>query len=60
MGLSDAGVLFGSGQTASDAMSDDGAPMADGNDVSLRQRAWPFVEMMKCAQAADVPIVWGV
>lgn len=47
-------------QAASDAMNDDGAPVADGDDVSLRRRAWPFVEMMKRAQAADVPVVWGV
>lgn len=29
-------------------------------DVSLRQRAWPLMEMMKRSLAADVPIVWGV
>jgi Domain of unknown function (DUF1840) len=28
--------------------------------VSLRQRAWPLVEMMKRAHAADQNIVWGV
>lgn len=28
--------------------------------VGLRQRAWPLVEMMKRAQAADQSIVWGV
>jgi hypothetical protein len=28
--------------------------------VSLRQRAWPLVEMMKRAQRADEPVVWGV
>lgn len=28
--------------------------------VSLRQRAWPLVEMMKRAQAANQEIVWGV
>ena len=28
--------------------------------VSLRQRAWPFVEMMKSAHAADAAITWGV
>jgi hypothetical protein len=28
--------------------------------VSLRQRAWPLVEMMKRAHAADKEIVWGV
>ena len=28
--------------------------------VSLRQRAWPLVEMMKRSQAAGADIVWGV
>jgi Domain of unknown function (DUF1840) len=28
--------------------------------VSLRQRAWPLVEMMKRAHAAGKEIVWGV
>jgi Domain of unknown function (DUF1840) len=47
-------------RAANEAMNDDGAAEADSDDVSLRQRAWPLVEMMKRAQAADVPIVWGV
>ena len=28
--------------------------------VSLRQRVWPMVEMMKLALAEKQPIVWGV
>lgn len=28
--------------------------------VSLRQRVWPMVEMLRAAHAADEPIVWGV
>lgn len=28
--------------------------------VSLRQRAWPMIEMLKRAQAAGQPVVWGV
>jgi hypothetical protein len=28
--------------------------------VSLRQRAWPLVQMIERAHAADKPIVWGV
>jgi CheY-like chemotaxis protein len=27
--------------------------------ISLRQRAWPLVEMMKRALAENEPIVWG-
>lgn len=47
------------------AQDDDGgeqAPVAaDGGDaMSLRRRAWPLIEMMKRAQAAGEPIVWGV
>jgi hypothetical protein len=33
-------------------------PKADG--IGLRQRAWPLVEMMKRAETAGEPIVWGV
>lgn len=28
--------------------------------VSLRQRLWPMVEMLRRAHAADEPVVWGV
>lgn len=28
--------------------------------VGLRQRVWPLIEMMKRAEAAGEPIVWGV
>lgn len=28
--------------------------------ITLRQRAWPLVEMMKLAQRDGHPIVWGV
>lgn len=28
--------------------------------VSLRQRAWPLIQMIERALAADKPIVWGV
>jgi hypothetical protein len=38
---------------------DDGAA-TKGDRVSLRQRVWPMVEMMKRALAARQPIVWGV
>lgn len=41
----------------------DAAQRADGdpnNRVSLRRRVWPLIEMLQRAQAAAVPIVWGV
>jgi hypothetical protein len=28
--------------------------------VALRQRLWPMMEMLRSAQAANVPVVWGV
>ncbi|RZI86469.1 MAG: DUF1840 domain-containing protein [Rubrivivax sp.] len=39
--------------------ADDEQPAA-GNQVSLRQRAWPFIQMIERSLAADKPIVWGV
>ena len=37
---------------------DDASPRGDA--VSLRQRVWPMVEMMKRAHAEKADIVWGV
>jgi hypothetical protein len=39
---------------------EDGRTLAPREGVSLRQRAWPMIEMMKRAHAADNEIVWGV
>jgi hypothetical protein len=39
---------------------DDEAKPPKGDGVTLRQRAWPLLEMMKRAHAAGEPIVWGV
>ena len=34
---------------------------AAGQDpIPLRRRLWPMVEMIRRAQAADEPVVWGV
>jgi len=41
------------------AESEGATPRREGS-VSLRQRAWPLVEMLRRAQAADKEIVWGV
>jgi hypothetical protein len=38
----------------------EGRTLAPREGVTLRQRAWPLVEMMKRAHAADKEIVWGV
>ncbi len=47
------------------ATRDEGSPEGDepaaaADPVSLRQRLWPMVEMIREAQAAGQPIVWGV
>jgi len=38
---------------------DDGDAHPKADTVSLRQRVWPMVEMMKRALAEKQPIVWG-
>jgi hypothetical protein len=48
-----------SGASVPDA-TDEGDDRAAGRGISLRQRVWPMVEMMRRAAAADEPIVWGV
>ena len=42
---------------AAAAQADDAAGKPEG--ISLRQRAWPLVEMMKRALAENEPIIWG-
>ena len=37
-----------------------GRRLSTGDRVSLGQRVWPLVDMMKRAHAADEEIVWGV
>ena len=38
----------------------EGTDLSREERVSLRQRAWPLVEMMKRAHAGNASIVWGV
>ena len=46
---------------AAPADEDDDEAKAEGRDnISLRRRAWPFMEMLRRAQAANTPVVWGV
>ena len=41
-----------------DAAADD-EPKGKGDGVTLRQRVWPLVEMLRRAQAAREVITWG-
>ena len=38
----------------------EGKPLAPHESVTLRQRAWPLLEMIKRSHAAQAEIVWGV
>jgi hypothetical protein len=38
----------------------EGRSLPERDGPGLRQRAWPLIEMLKRAQAAGEPIVWGV
>jgi hypothetical protein len=55
IGALESAVASESPRTAGD--DDDGA--GKGDRVSLRQRVWPMVEMMKRAMAEKEPITWG-
>jgi Domain of unknown function (DUF1840) len=39
--------------------ADEGDAAGKGDGVSLRQRVWPLVEMLRRCQSAREPIVWG-
>lgn len=38
----------------------EGKPLAPREPITLRQRAWPLLEMIKRAHASKADIVWGV
>jgi hypothetical protein len=45
---------------AENAAKAEGKKLGAREGVTLRQRAWPLVEMMKRSMAQDAEIVWGV
>lgn len=48
-------------RAAADADAErEGRPLPRREAVSLRQRAWPLIELLKRAHAAGHNIVWGV
>ncbi len=47
-------------QQAEAEAASQGKTLAPRETVTLRQRAWPLVDMMKRAHAAGKEIVWGV
>ena len=46
--------------TRQEAGPDAAAAAGGGDKVSLRQRAWPLLEMMRRSHAEGADIVWGV
>jgi hypothetical protein len=49
-----------SARAALAANPDADAVDADGDTVTLRQRAKPFLDMLRRCQAAEADVVWGV
>ncbi len=43
-----------------DTDADDGDERAGERRISLRQRVWPMLAMLRRAMAEDTPVVWGV
>jgi Domain of unknown function (DUF1840) len=46
-------------EAARQQADDDGQPNGKGDGVSLRQRVWPLVEMLRRCEAAREVITWG-
>jgi cyclopropane-fatty-acyl-phospholipid synthase len=42
------------------AEDEDDRPLDPARAVSLAQRAWPLIDMLRAAQKADQPVTWGV
>lgn len=58
--LSDAVVADDAARAASKDAAAADEPGGAREAISLRQRAWPLVELLKRAHAADEPVTWGV
>lgn len=56
----EAAVAEEAAAAARDAEDAAGHDAAAPRPVSLRQRVWPLVEMLRRAHAAGEPVVWGV
>jgi len=53
-------AIAGEDAPATDAEADAEAAEKGQDNISLRRRAWPFMEMLRRAHAAGQPVVWGV
>lgn len=64
-GIIEPGQMAAAIQALQEAMaSTEPAPADDDEDprdpVALRQRLWPMIDMLRRAQQAEEPVVWGV
>ena len=65
-GIIEPAAMAGALQTLQAAIDAEHAPATSADDdsgtpaVALRQRLWPMIEMLRRAQAAEAPVVWGV
>ncbi len=68
-GIIEPSVMAAAIQALQRAAEDDAAQRAQespdelqrgARSVSLKQRVWPMIDMLRQAQAANEPIVWGV
>lgn len=66
-GIIEPGQMGAAIQALQAAIADPGASAAQADldddpkdPVVLRQRLWPMIEMLRRAQQADQPVVWGV
>lgn len=48
------------GRAAHAPAADAPGGQAGAQAITLRQRAWPFVQLLKRSLEADTPVVWGV
>ncbi|MFZ5549249.1 MAG: DUF1840 domain-containing protein [Pseudomonadota bacterium] len=58
--LADAVAADDAARAAGKEQSEGDEPAGSRDAISLRQRAWPLVELLKRAHAANEPVTWGV
>lgn len=45
---------------AMESATADGQVVSAAQPIGLKQRSWPFIQMLKRCQEAQTPVVWGV
>ena len=47
-------------ETARQTAPGEAGAAAPAQPIGLKQRSWPFIQMLRRCHAADTPVVWGV